>query len=338
MDNLTILGIFLLSMLLPMTIWSLITKSIPKLKMRHSEPYLDKIVQLKNCLNVQPVDVEDVKYIKRHINNNAAFIGSLIGIDILAILALINISMHEHISFAGILIYIAALGLPSAICLYKGIKNTKAFNNHDSFNKRIGVLLKYKEIVFLGTSKLRSINIYQILIGTYDDNGTPIVFKTKINEFFFRQIQRKNKWFVIMYDGRPACVIEGYNNQTVITDKMVNITDRNVFVTKQRTGRKIAAGLAFLLIITCCINAVINFNVVTIICLPVSMIISYFFCAGVPYINYIVAAFMAIGIIITMPYNITNLQILYLAESVMGVIAICILTANKAVKEHFQKL
>ena len=240
MDNLTILEIFLLSMLLPMTIWSLITKSIPNLKMRHSEPYLDKIVQLKDCLNVQPVDVEDVKYIKRHINNNTAFIGSLIGIDILAILALINISMHEHISFASILIYIAALGLPSAICLYKGIKNTKAFNNHDSFNKR--------------------------------------------------------------------------------------------------TGRKIAAGLAFLLAITCCVNAVINFNVVTVICLPVSMIISYFICAGVPYINYIVAAFMAIGIIITMPYNITNLQILYLAESVMGVIAICILSANKAVKEHFQKL
>ena len=64
----------------------------------------------------------------------------------------------------------------------------------------------------------------------------------------------------------------------------------------------------------------------------------YIFCLGVPYSNYIVAALMAITILKNLPHNIIHLQILYLVESVIDAIAVYVLIANKAVKEHFQKL
>ncbi|MDE6025095.1 MAG: hypothetical protein K2G45_06570 [Lachnospiraceae bacterium] len=343
MDNLIIFGVFLFCLLLPLTICSLIANSIPKLRMRAINPYSDKLIQIQDSLNIQPVDTNDIKNIKSHIHDSVGFITFTIFIDILTIIGLISISKQEDLTAASILIYITALGLLSAICLYNGIKMTKVFNNHDSFSKRNGILLKYKELYFPVPRPGTNLLIYQVLIGTYDDNGKPIVFKTEINEFFFRAIQRNDTWSVIMYEGRPACIIKDEHSKITIP------ASRKKSTTKQSTGRKIAAWVGFWFIIKACVNFAIEANAAwinlanglnaeTAISLLAAFIIMYMFCLGVPYSNYIAAALMIIFILKNLPYNIVHLQILYLAESVIDAIAVCVLIANKAVKEHFQKL
>lgn len=106
-------------------------------------------------------------------------------------------------------IYIAVVGLLSAICLYKGVKNKKVFSNPDSFSKRKGILLKFKEIYAPGVNGRKGTMVYQVLIGTYDDEENPIVFRTEIPEFIFHAIRRNDKWYVIMYEGRVVSIIKG---------------------------------------------------------------------------------------------------------------------------------
>lgn len=104
-------------------------------------------------------------------------------------------------------------------------------------------------------------------------------------------------------------------------------------------GRKIAAWIAIWLLIKGIINLILGgFSAGNVISLFAALAIGWIFSMGIPYTNYIVAALMVIVIIKNLPYNISHVQILYLAEAVIDAIGVYILIANKEVKEHFKKL
>lgn len=208
MDKLIIFSIYISILLLPVVFFSIIIKSVPKLKMRDAAPYLDKISAIKDCVNVTPAGEEDMKKIKRMIQHSIGILTFTILIDILAIVGLINIVRAGSVVVSYIIVYIAILAALSAVCLYKGIKHMQVFRDSGDFNKRNGVLLKYKEMRYSNRT-YKSVSRYQVLIGTYDDEKNPIVFRTTLPELIFRAIQKNDKWSVVMYQGRPAGVIKG---------------------------------------------------------------------------------------------------------------------------------
>lgn len=208
MDKLIIFSIYISILLLPVVFFSIIIKSVPKLKMRDAAPYLDKISAIKDCVNVTPAGEEDMKKIKRMIQHSIGILTFTILIDILAIVGLINIVRAGSVVVSYIIVYIAVLAALSAVCLYKGIKHMQVFRDSGDFNKRNGVLLKYKEMRYSNRT-YGSVSRYQVLIGTYDDEKNPIVFRTTLPELIFRAIQKNDKWSVVMYQGRPAGVIKG---------------------------------------------------------------------------------------------------------------------------------
>lgn len=103
-------------------------------------------------------------------------------------------------------------------------------------------------------------------------------------------------------------------------------------------GRKMAALVGGWLVIKNLINLVISFSVGNMVSLLVSLLILFTFCAGIPYVNYVVAILMAVVVIKNLPYNISHVQILYLIEAVIDAAGVCILLANKEVREYFKKL
>ena len=207
MDKFINFSIFILILSLPVVFFSMVIKSVPKLKMRDAAPYLDKISAIKDCVNVCPAEGEDMEKIKRTIQHGIVIISFIISIDILAIVGLINIVRAERVAPGYVAIYIAVLAALSAVCLYKGIKHMQVFRDFGDFNKRNGVLLKYKEMYF-ANNRYKGTSLYQVLIGTYDDEKKPIVFRTTIPEIIFRTIQKNDKWSVVMYQGRPAGIIK----------------------------------------------------------------------------------------------------------------------------------
>lgn len=103
-------------------------------------------------------------------------------------------------------------------------------------------------------------------------------------------------------------------------------------------GRKIAAGIGLWLVIKACLNIALEFSTENAIMLLATVIITYMFGVGVPYLNYITSVLLAIVVVKNLPYNITHFQILYLAEAVIDVVCIVILVTNQEVKKHFERL
>lgn len=208
MDKFIYFSIYILILLLLVVFFSLVMKSIPKLKMRDAAPYLDKISKIKDCVNISSLLEEDMKKVKARIRHSIGILTFTILIDILAISGLVSVVRTEEIPLGYIVVYIVVLAALSAVCFYKGIKDMQVFRNLEDFSKRNGVLLKWKEMYFSNRT-YRGTTMFQALIGTYDNEGRPIVFKTTIPEFIFRAIQNNDKWSVVMYRGRPASIIMG---------------------------------------------------------------------------------------------------------------------------------
>lgn len=208
MDKFIYFSIYILILLLLVVFFSLVMKSIPKLKMRDAAPYLDKISKIKDCVNISSVREEDMKKVKGRIRHSIGILTFTILIDILAIAGLVSVVRTEEIPAGYMVVYIVVLAALSAVCFYKGIKDMQVFRELEDFSKRNGVLLKWKEIYFSNRT-YRGTTMFQVLIGTYDNEEKPMVFKTTIPEFIFRAIQNNDKWSVVMYRGRPASIIKG---------------------------------------------------------------------------------------------------------------------------------
>ena len=85
MDKFIYFSIYILILLLLVVFFSLVMKSIPKLKMRDAAPYLDKISKIKDCVNISSVLEEDMKKVKARIRHSIGILTFTILIDILAI-------------------------------------------------------------------------------------------------------------------------------------------------------------------------------------------------------------------------------------------------------------
>ena len=120
MDIFINFSIFILILLVPLVFFSLLTKRVPKLKIRDASPYLYEIERIRDCANVSAVNGKDMENIKRSISHSIGILTCTVLINILAVSGLTGIVRTEEIPAAGIAVYLAVLGLFSAICLYKG--------------------------------------------------------------------------------------------------------------------------------------------------------------------------------------------------------------------------
>lgn len=198
-------SIFILILLLPLVFFALLVRKVPGLKMRDALPWLGKIEEIKDYMSVSPVDGEDMVNIKRAVSHSVGILTGAVFIDILAIAGLIGIVRTEEIRAVYILLYITVLALLNAVCLYKGIADRQVFQDRDTFDKRKGVLLRSKAVYY----RRRKPVFYRVLIGTYDNEGNPVVFIGGIPDFVFWAMERNDKWSVVMYKGRPAALIKG---------------------------------------------------------------------------------------------------------------------------------
>lgn len=209
MDIFIKFSLFWLAYFLVLVVFSLFKRSIPALKIQDAQHLFDGIT--KEFVNVSRVDEEDIRKIRARISHSLGFPIFTICGDILAIAGLVNMVKSGEVTPVCIGIYIGVLIVLSAICFYKGIQNANVFNNPDNFNKRNGIILDFKKIrVPRGPhGGLKPFYVYRVFIATYDDEEKPIAFKTVIPEFLFKAIQKNDKWYVIMYKGRPATIIKG---------------------------------------------------------------------------------------------------------------------------------
>lgn len=105
------------------------------------------------------------------------------------------------------------------------------------------------------------------------------------------------------------------------------------------TGKKWVFGIGLYLIVKSVLNLLLGFSASNLIMLIVSVVALVLMLSRVPYINYIVAVFLAIMFLMHVGNNISNFgsQWLYLLEGLLDVGAAAVLVFEKNVKAYFGK-
>lgn len=105
------------------------------------------------------------------------------------------------------------------------------------------------------------------------------------------------------------------------------------------TGKKWILGIGIYLILKSGLNLILGFCISNVVMLVVSVVILVLLVSRVPYINYIVAAFLALMFLINLKGNLSNFgsQWFYLLEGLLDVGAAAVLAFEKNVKVYFGK-
>ncbi len=105
------------------------------------------------------------------------------------------------------------------------------------------------------------------------------------------------------------------------------------------TGRKWTLGIGIYLIAKSVLNFVLGFSFSNFLMIIVGVVAAVLLISRVPYINYIVAVFLAVMFLMHVKVNISNLssQWLYLLEGVLDLGAAAVLVFEKNTKAFFQK-
>ena len=105
----------------------------------------------------------------------------------------------------------------------------------------------------------------------------------------------------------------------------------------ETTGRKWVFGIGLYLIIKGALNLILGFSMSNLVMLIVSVVALVLMLNRVPYINYIVAVFLAL--MLHVGSNISNLgsQWIYLLEGLLDLGAAAVLVFEKNVKAFFGK-
>lgn len=105
------------------------------------------------------------------------------------------------------------------------------------------------------------------------------------------------------------------------------------------TGKKWVFGIGLYLIVKSVLNLLLGFSASNLIMLIVSVVALVLMLSRVPYINYVVAVFLAIMFLMHVGNNISNFgsQWLYLLEGLLDVGAAAVLVFEKNVKAYFGK-
>nr|WP_302697167.1 hypothetical protein [uncultured Ruminococcus sp.] len=104
-------------------------------------------------------------------------------------------------------------------------------------------------------------------------------------------------------------------------------------------GRKWVFGIGLYLIIKGALNLILGFSMSNLVMLIVSVVALVLMLNRVPYINYIVAVFLALMFLMHVGGNISNLgsQWIYLLEGLLDLGAAAVLVFEKNVKAFFGK-
>ncbi len=106
----------------------------------------------------------------------------------------------------------------------------------------------------------------------------------------------------------------------------------------RETGRKWVVGIGAYLIIKSVLNLLLGFGVSNLVMLLVSIVALVLMLHRVPYISYIVAAFLLIQFLVHIGSNISNIgsQWLYLLEGILDLGAAAVLVFEKNVRAFFR--
>ena len=201
-----IFSMFILVILVPLTIFAILMKDVPKLKLRDSESYISEIVSIQDAAH-KNIDEEDLKLVRSRLSNSIAVPTFTAGIDFLAIIGLIHISGKEEVKALYIILAFFVIVLLSGICIGISMKKAKVFQDLNCFRKTKGCILKYKRIHVSNIGAHKGVVLYEALIGFRDSDGNPMVVKDTLPEFIFHFAQKNGYCVVVLYKGNPATVI-----------------------------------------------------------------------------------------------------------------------------------
>jgi hypothetical protein len=194
-------------MLVPVFIYTLITKKVPKLKVIDFDGnYTDK-VPFSDSLYLD-ITNEDMKHIRGRLRDSIFISVFSVCIDILTFIGLAKISKNEAVEKIYLAAMILIVVLVTGICLFLSYRKSKVFKNQDSFKKTVGYILKYKKKMVYRTG-FKGIYVYKVLVAIPDAEKKSLVVKDTLPEFIFESAQKKNyTCTVILYKGKAATIIK----------------------------------------------------------------------------------------------------------------------------------
>ena len=101
----------------------------------------------------------------------------------------------------------------------------------------------------------------------------------------------------------------------------------------EQTGGKWSALIGAYIIVKGIINLILGFSVGNVVTLIISAVLAFLLMKGVPYMNYVVGAYLAIISVVNLIPNITEHHWFYLAEGILDLIAAFVLFTSKKVQE-----
>jgi hypothetical protein len=207
MDTFIMFSVFVLGIFVPVTVYALFMKRIPKLKRKDSKAYSVNMASFQDKTH-KTVDDEDVKRIRGRLTNGIAIPTFTILIDIIAVAGLVNISKDDEVTKEYVLGAVLVLLLLSSICFWRSYKVLRVFRNTTEFSKTNGRILEFKKINMAKHYGSGVISVYKVWVGFYDNKGEMLVVKDTIPEFIFLSAQKTGYCTVVLYQGRATTIIQ----------------------------------------------------------------------------------------------------------------------------------
>jgi hypothetical protein len=198
-------------MLVPVSIYALFMKKIPKLKLRDSREYSVNMKSFEDNTH-KMVNDEDIKRIRGRLRNGIAIPSIAIVIDVIAFVGLVNLSKDDEVTWEYVLGAVLVILLFSFICFVRSYKVSQVFRDTAGFRKTNGCILKFKKIKAAKHYGSGVFYVYKVWVGFYDDEGKMLVAQDMIPEFIFKSAQRTGYCTVVLYRGKATTIIQGNNN------------------------------------------------------------------------------------------------------------------------------
>jgi hypothetical protein len=199
---------FVLIILVPVTIYALFMKGIPKLKLNNSKEYSADMLSLQDKAH-KKLNGSDMKRIRGRLRNGIAIPIFTIVIDVLAFIGLVNISKDDEVTKEYVIGSVLVILLLSSICFWRSYKVSRVFQDVAGFSKTNGRILKFKKINVAKHYGSGVISVYKVWVGFYDAEGKMLVAQDKIPEFIFLSAQRTGYCTIVLYRGRATTIIQG---------------------------------------------------------------------------------------------------------------------------------
>jgi hypothetical protein len=206
METFVIFSVFVLVMLVPVTIYALLMKRTPKLKLKDSQEFSANMESLEDKTH-KMVNDEDIKRIRGRLRNGIAIPCMAIVIDVIAFAGLVNLS--KEVTREYVLGAVLVILLLSFICFWRSYKVSRVFRDTAGFRKTNGCILKFKKIKAPKHYGSGVFYVYKVWVGFYDDEGKMFVAQDTIPEFIFKSVQKNGCCAVVLYQGRATTIIQG---------------------------------------------------------------------------------------------------------------------------------